>query len=273
MLEVTPLEILAHRIIWSALFLAILITGRKQWQTLTRLLTNRKDFIRLLTAAILISTNWLVFIVAVEAGYILQSSLGYFISPLITILLARLLLAERLRLWQKISVALAAVGVLCQVVMVGQFPWIAIILALSFGLYGLLRKTSSFDSLTGLAGETLVITPVALAYLAWLTSGNNMVFMHSAFELDLLLLAAGIVTSIPLLLFAAATRRLRLSSVGLLQYITPSMHFILAIFLYREPFSNANLISFILIWISLAIYSTDATRSIRQNDTSPQPSA
>lgn len=273
LVEVTPLEILAHRITWSALFLSGLITFRRQWAALLPLFRNRKSSLRLLTTAGLISTNWLVFIIAVEAGYVLQSSLGYFISPLITILLARLLLAERLRSWQKLSVVLAAGGVLCQVVIVGQFPWIALLLAFSFGLYGLLRKTESFDAMTGLAGETLIITPLALGYLFWLAAGDNLVFLHDSLRFDLLLPASGIVTATPLILFSAATRYLRLSSVGFLQYLTPTMHFLLAILIYREPFSGGNLFSFILIWIALAIYTADTTRAVRQGPNLPQTSA
>jgi len=273
LIEVSPLEILAHRIAWAALLLALLVTGRKQWSTLFGLFRNRKTLLRLLATAFLISTNWLVFIIAVDAGYILQSSLGYFISPLVTILLARLLLAERLRPWQKISVALAIAGVLCQVLVVGQFPWIALILAASFGFYGLLRKTESFDALTGLAGETILMAPLALIYLGWLAFGNNMIFLHGETRFDLLLPISGLVTITPLLLFSAATRRLRLSSVGFLQYITPTMHFLFAVFLYREPFSGANMFSFILIWCALAIYSVDTTRSIHLANSSTQLSA
>ena len=262
LVEVTPLEILAHRIIWSTLFLVLLISGRKQWHVLSSILKNRKDRLRLLLTAILISTNWLVFIIAVEAGYVLQASLGYFMTPLVNVLLGRLLLSEYLRFWQKISVGLVAIGVLCQIFVVGQFPWIALVLASTFGLYGLMRKTASFDSLTGLTGETLVITPIALAYLAWLGINDNMVFWHGALKLDLLLPASGIITAIPLLLFAAATRRLRLSTIGFLQYITPTMHFLLAVLLYKEPFSAAHMVSFALIWGALIIYSIDATRAI-----------
>lgn len=271
LVEVSPPEILAHRIIWSTLFLVLLISGRKQWQVLAAILKNRRDLLRLLLTAVLISTNWLVFIIAVEAGYVLQASLGYFITPLVNVLLGRLLLGERLRFWQKTSVCLVTVGVLCQVFVVGQFPWIALVLASTFGLYGLMRKTASFDSLTGLTGETLVITPIALAYLAWLAFDGNMVFMHEALRLDLLLPASGIVTAIPLLLFAAATRRLRLATIGFLQYITPTLHFLLAVLLYKEPFTAAHMLSFALIWAALIIYSIDATRTINPAQPLPEP--
>ncbi len=273
LIEVTPLEILAHRIVWSTLFLAILISGRRQWPVLIRIVKNRKDFFRLLLTAVLISINWLVFIIAVESGYVLQASLGYFITPLVNILLGRMLLAERLRPWQKASVGLAATGVIWQIIIVGQFPWIALILAATFGLYGLMRKTAAFDSLTGLAGETLVITPFALAYLLWLAMGSDMIFLHGELRLDLLLAASGVVTAIPLLLFAASTRRLRLATIGFLQYITPTLHFLLAVLIYREPFNMVNMVSFILIWVALAVYSADTTRSIRKRPIIPQTSA
>ena len=273
LVDVSPPEILAHRIVWSTLFLALLVSVRRQWPVLLGIISNRKDLLRLLLTALLISINWLVFIMAVEAGYVLQSSLGYFITPLVNIMLGRILLGERLRPWQKLSVSLATVGVLCQVFVVGEFPWIALVLASTFGLYGLLRKTAAYDSLTGLAGETLIITPVALLYLAWLAGAGQLAFMHGALRHDLLLPASGIVTAIPLLLFAAATRRLRMATIGFLQYITPSLHFLLAVLLYREPFTAGNLFSFVLIWLALALYSVDAARAIRSADKSLPSSA
>jgi len=264
LVAVTPLEILAHRIAWSALFLALLISLRRQWPELSRLLSRPSDLRRMVLSALLISTNWLVFIMAIEAGYVLQSSLGYFMTPLVNILLGRLILGETLRPWQKLSVALAIAGVLCQVFVVGQFPWVALTLASTFGLYGLLRKTATFDALTGLTGETLVLMPVALGYIAWLLAGDRMLFLHHTLSVDLLLPASGIVTAIPLLLFAVAARRLRLSTIGFLQYMTPTFHFLLAVLLYHEPFGTAHLASFVLIWLALAVYMADATHSLRR---------
>lgn len=260
-----PLEIVCHRILWSMIFLIILVTVRKQLgQTITAL-RNRLNLLTLCGSTLLIATNWLVFIFAIQNGEVLQSSLGYFITPLISILFGYLFLRERLNRWQLLSVLLALVGVLTLAFHQHQFPWIALVLATSFGLYGLLRKIARVDAMIGLTVETLLLGPIAIAYLVYLTTQQESAYLAGSLRLDLLLPLSGVVTAIPLLLFVGAARRLQLASIGFLQYITPSLHFALAVGLYNEPFSQGHLISFLFIWTGLAVYSSDAIRKSKSN--------
>ncbi len=253
-----PLEIVCHRIFWSAVFLFILVTIRRQLKKVITTLRSRQTLLTLCGSTLLIATNWLVFIYAVQNGEVLQSSLGYFITPLLSILLGFIFLRERLNRWQLFSVLLALTGVLTLTFHHGQFPWIALILAASFGLYGLLRKVARVESMIGLTVETLLLGPFALAYIIYLTTQQNSSFLAGALHLDLLLPLSGAVTAVPLLLFVGAARRLQLASIGFMQYITPSLHFILAVGLYNEPFSRGHLISFLFIWAGLGVYSGDA---------------
>lgn len=253
-----PLEIVCHRIAWSAAFLLILLTSRRQLGQIQHVFRNGRDILTLSVSTLLIACNWLVFIYAVQIGEVLQSSLGYFITPLISVLLGVLFLRERLNRWQGLSVTLALAGVLILTFHHNHFPWIALILASSFGLYGLLRKTARVEAMTGLTVETLLLTPIALCYLIYLGHGGQGTFLVGDLRLSVLLPLSGVVTAIPLLLFVAAARRLQLSTIGFLQYITPTLHFILAVWLYNEGFSQGHLISFLFIWAGLAIYSCDA---------------
>lgn len=253
----TPLEIVCHRIFWSAVFLLVLVTFRQQLGNLWRTLRARSTLLTLCGSTLLIATNWLVFLYAIQRGEVLQSSLGYFITPLISVLLGFLFLRERLSPWQQVSVLLALIGVLNLTFHQGQFPWIALILAFSFGLYGLLRKLAKVDALIGLTVETLLLAPVSLGYLVYLSTQQQGTFMTGSLRLDLLLPLSGVVTAIPLLCFVGAARRLRLATIGFLQYITPSLHFALAVGLYNETFSHGHLLSFLFIWAGLGIYSGD----------------
>lgn len=255
-----PLEIVAHRIAWSALLLLLLCALRRQGKALCSALGDRRTLLFLSGSTLLIGTNWLVFIYAVERGEVLQSSLGYFINPLVSILLGFAFLGERLNRWQQASLLLAASGVLYLTLHSGQVPWIALILAWSFGLYGLLRKVAQVDALTGLTVETLLLAPLATGYLLWLQAQGEAMFLAGSLRHDLLLPLAGAVTALPLLCFAGAARRLRLATVGFLQYITPTLHFVLAVGLFGEPFSATHLVSFACIWAGLAIYTADALR-------------
>lgn len=223
-----------------------------------RILHDRQTLLTLCGSTLLIATNWLVFLFAIQRGEVLQSSLGYFITPLISVLLGFMFLRERLNSWQMISVLLALAGVLNLTFQQGQFPWIAMVLASSFGLYGLLRKLAKVDALSGLTVETLLLAPISLGYLIYLSVQQQGVFLTGATRLDLLLPLSGVVTAIPLLCFIGAARRLRLMTIAFLQYITPSLHFVWAVGLYREPFSHGHLISFLFIWAGLGIYSVDA---------------
>lgn len=253
-----PLEIVCHRIVWSVVFLFVLVTIRRQLGKVLTTLRNRQLLLTLCGSTLLIATNWLVFIYAVQHGEVLQSSLGYFITPLLSVLLGFIFLRERLNRWQLFSVLLALVGVLNLAFHHHQFPWIALVLAVSFGLYGLLRKVAQVEAMIGLTVETLILGPIALGYLVYLATQQESSFLVGTLRLDLLLPLSGVVTAIPLLLFVAAARRLQLTTIGFLQYITPSLHFILAVWLYNEPFSQGHMISFIFIWTGLGIYSSDA---------------
>ncbi len=261
----TPLEIICHRIVWSMVFLVLLVTARRQLGQVFIALRNRQNLLTLCGSTLLIASNWLVFIYAVQHGEVLQSSLGYFITPLLSVLLGFIFLRERLNRWQLFSVLLALIGVLNLTFHHSQFPWIALVLATSFGLYGLLRKVARVEAMTGLTVETLLLGPIALGYLIYLSTQQESAFLTGSLRLDLLLPLSGVVTAIPLLLFVAAARRLQLASIGFMQYITPSLHFALAVGLYHEPFSQGHLISFLFIWAGLGIYSSDALWKSRKN--------
>lgn len=254
----SPLEIVSHRIFWSVIFLLMLLGFRRQLGSLLTPLKDRSTLLTLCGSTLLIATNWLVFIFAVQRGEVLQSSLGYFITPLLSILLGFIFLRERLDRWQKVSVLLALFGVLIITFHHGQFPWIALILASSFGLYGLLRKLAKVEALVGLTVETLLLAPFALGYILFLANSQQGNFLVGPLRLDILLPLSGMVTAIPLLLFVGAARKLKLATIGFLQYITPSLHFLLAVGLYNEPFTQGQFISFLFIWLGLAVYSGNA---------------
>jgi chloramphenicol-sensitive protein RarD len=253
-----PLEVVCHRIVWSLLFLAILIICRRDAAVIRRVFTEKRALVYLLATSLLISTNWLVFIYAVGRGEVLQSSLGYFMTPLVNVLLGVVILRERLRPWQIVSLVFAVSGVAVQLLLVGKLPLIALALAATFGLYGLLRKIAPVEALSGLAIETGVLALPAFSYLLYsgFTNGGHFI---GRLPLDLALLPlAGVLTAVPLILFAAAARKLRLTTIGFLQYLTPSLHFLQAVFLYQEPFDTTHLISFCCIWCGLVIYSLDS---------------
>jgi len=260
---VAPLEMVSHRIVWSLAFLLILITWKGAWRSMLSLLAKPKFLAALLGSTLLIATNWLVFIYAVGVGEVLQSSLGYFINPLVSVLLGFVFLRERLERAQWLSLLLAAGGVVYLAIQYGAMPWIALILAASFGLYGLIRKSLHVEPLLGLTVETLLLAPFALLYIVQQHVSGTGIFLASSTKLDLLIPMSGIITAIPLLLFAAAAKRLRLATVGFLQYITPTMHFLLAVLIYGESFTHTHLISFLLIWSGLALYSLHAYRTVK----------
>jgi chloramphenicol-sensitive protein RarD len=254
---VPPPEVLAHRIAWSVLFMAALITALRRWGEVARQLRVPGTLPTLAASAVLISTNWLVYIWAVGAGLVLEASLGYFVNPLVTVLLGVYFLREPLSGRQKLAIGLAAGGVLVLMFHVGRPPWVALTLALTFGLYGLLRKRAQVDAITGLTAEVMVLLPLAAAWLGWQGWRGALHFGTGA-GVTALLSVSGVVTAVPLILFAVGVRRLRLSTVGLLQYLNPTMQFSLAVFLFGEPFSRWHAAAFACIWISLAVYSADA---------------
>jgi chloramphenicol-sensitive protein RarD len=260
--SIPSLQIVSHRIVWSVVFLLLLSFRPGRWEDIRQAVTDRRSLLILVTTAILIATNWLVFIIAVGHGQVLQSSLGYFITPFVSVLLGLVFLKEQLRRLQLVSLLLAATGVITLTVRYGSIPWTALILAVTFGSYGFLRKVVKTDALAGLTVETIILAPIACAYLlvaAWRGEGA---FLAGGLKIDLLLMSAGVATSVPLLLFAAAARRLRLATIGFLQYITPTLHFLLAVVVYGEPFSSAHLASFLCIWAGLVCYSWDAWRAL-----------
>jgi chloramphenicol-sensitive protein RarD len=255
--DIPPMEILMHRMVWSLAFVGIVLAWRRQWSWLGDVLRRPKVLAGFAASALLLSGNWFIFIWAVNNGHVVDSSLGYFINPLFNVLLGSLLLRERLRPVQWTAVALAACGVVWLTWQGGSLPWIALALAATFALYGLLRKTAALGALEGLALETLLLFPLAFVYLVMLTLDGRNSFASASTTSQLLLAAAGPITAIPLLLFAAGARRIPLSLLGLLQYIGPTLQLLLGIWLYHEPFSSTRLAGFALIWSALAVYTLE----------------
>lgn len=260
---VNPVEVLAHRVIWALAFLAILVTVRRNWRAARAVFQDRLSVVTLSVTTVLIACNWLVFIWAVAQNYVLQASLGYFINPLVNVLLGTLFLGERLRRWQRLAVGLAAVGVGYLTLAGGEFPGVALFLAATFGTYGLLRKIVRVEALIGLMIETLLLTPLAIIYLAYLMTRGEAAFGGPSLAMSLLLVLAGVVTATPLWWFAEAARRLRLATLGFIQYLAPTGHLLLAVFAFGEPFKLAHGIAFACIWTALLVYSLDAARSRR----------
>jgi len=255
--EVPPLEILLHRMVWSLAFVALVLGWKRQWAWLGEVLRKPKVVLGFTASALLLAGNWFIYIWAVNNGNVVEASLGYFINPLFNVLLGSLLLHERLRRVQWCAVALAACGVAWLTWQAGHLPWIALMLAATFGLYGLLRKTASLGALEGLALETLVLFPAAFGYLVFLGLQGHNSFAAASTSTQLLLAAAGPITAVPLLLFASGARRIPLSLLGLLQYIGPTIQLLLGVWLYHEPFGGARLAGFALIWGALAVYSLE----------------
>ena len=254
----SPLEILTHRVVWSVLFLAGLLTALRRWSWLRAALGQAKVLAVFAASALMLSINWLTYIWAVNNDRIVDSSLGYFITPLVSILLGQLFLHERLRRVQWVAVSIAAAGVLWLAIEARQLPWIGLVLALSFGTYGLLRKIASLGALEGLALETFMLLPAALGYGLLLLSTNQSAFVGGGSTLQALLLALGPVTAIPLLLFAAGARRISLATLGFLQYIAPSLQFMVGTLVYGESMSPGRLAGFAIIWIALAVYTAES---------------
>jgi chloramphenicol-sensitive protein RarD len=269
-LEAVPaLEIIAHRVLWSVPLLALMLNFGGGWGRLAALRRSPRLIATLALTMLLVTGNWLVYVWAVNAGRVLESSLGYFIVPLVSVALGALVLGERLSWPQRLAVALALAGVVNQVLQLGALPWVSLTLALTFGLYGLLRKRLPLDSVSALMVEVLLATPAAAIYLGWLAQRGETGFGRFGTGVDLLLAAAGVVTVVPLLLFTIGARRLTLSTLGFLQYLAPSLMFLLGVFLYGEPFTASQLLTFGLIWLGLALYSADLLRRRGASPSSP----
>lgn len=261
---VPAFEILMHRMIWSFLFLAPLVLLQGSWREFVQAITNRSTLLILLATSLLVGGNWFLFIWAINSGHILQTSLGYYINPLVNVLLGVVFLRERLRRLQSAAVAMAFSGVLYLTLSYGQFPWVSLALALSFGLYGLIRKVAPVSPLVGLTVETLLLSVPALAYLFYLERTGVGAFLRTDAATSLLLMGAALVTGLPLLLFTNGTKRLHLATIGFLQYIAPSGTFLLAILVYHEPLQPSQLLTFVLIWSALTLYSWDSVRHYRK---------
>ncbi|MGY2574120.1 EamA family transporter RarD [Vibrio sp. C8] len=254
---VPALEILSHRVIWSFFFLAIIIHFSHQWRNVVSIFQSKSKMLYLFATALLIGANWLIFIWAINANHMLDASLGYYINPLINVVFGMLFLGERLRKLQWFAVALAAIGVAIQIVVFGSVPVVAFALAVSFAFYGLLRKKVSVNGQTGLFIETLVLIPAALIYLAWFADSATSSMANNELNLNVLLISAGIVTTLPLLCFTGAATKLKLSTLGFFQYIGPSLMFLLAVLIYGEAFSTDKAITFTFIWGALVVFSYD----------------
>lgn len=246
-------QLLGHRIGWSFLLLLAVILITRQWADFRSRL-NRRTFFIYSIAAILIGINWLTYVWAVNEGYIVETSLGYFINPLLSVLMGVIILREKLRPAQWIPIGLAAAGVTYLTIIYGRLPWIALTLAFSFGFYGLVKKVAPLSSLYGLTFETGILFLPALGYLVFNEVNRTGAFMHTGLISDLLLIGAGVVTTIPLLMFASAARQIPLTVVGLLQYIAPTLQFSLGVLVYHEPFDQTRLIGFGIVWIALIIF-------------------
>ncbi|HEY74728.1 MAG TPA: EamA family transporter RarD [Thermoflexia bacterium] len=256
--HVPALQLMSHRVVWSFVSLCTFLVLTRRWSRFRAAIGERRVLRTHLITAALIGVNWLTYVWAVNAGFIVETSLGYFINPLLSVAMGVVFLRERLRPLQWTAVGIAGVGVFYLTFVYGAFPWIAITLALAFGFYGLVKKTAPLGSLYGLTLETGVLLLPTLGYLLFCEVRGEGAFLHTGFLFDLLMVGAGPITAVPLLLFAAAAQRIPLSLVGILQYIAPTLQFLLGVLVYREPFPPARLIGFSLVWIALAILALDA---------------
>ena len=261
---VPALQIPAHRIVWTCLFLAVLISLRRGWGAVGAALSSRRTVLTLILTAVLVTTNWTLFIVGVLQNRLVEVSMGYFINPLVSVLLGVVVLRERLGRLQWIAVALALAGVLFQAVSERVVPWTPLGLALSFGLYGLFRKTVNVDSTTGTFLETLFLLPLTLAYLGGEAARGVGAFGTEGFSTDLFLVLAGVVTGVPLIWFAAGARLIPLSLVGFIQYLTPTLHLLFGVVVYGEAFTRNDAIGFGMIWLAIGLYIGSTTLHARR---------
>jgi chloramphenicol-sensitive protein RarD len=262
-------QILAHRVVWCLLFLAAVLTARGQWGWLRQVLRQPRVLAAFVASALLIGANWLAYIWAVSHGHVIEASLGYFITPLVNVLLGMTLLHERLRRAQWVALAIATGGVLWLTVQTGRPPWIALSLAITFGGYGLLRKIAVLGALEGLTLETMLLAPLALLVLVITTLNGSASFPAPDALTNLWMIALGPITAVPLLLFAAGARRLSMATLGIVQYLGPSIQFVLGIWVFDEPFSAARFVGFGGIWLALVIYTLDGWRVSRRAAMAP----
>jgi len=260
----TPWEVLAHRIVWSLVFCVVLLTVTRTWRAYAAIFTRPRQLGLLAAASVVITVNWGGFIWGVTHGHVVETSLGYFINPLVTVLLGVVVLGERLRRWQWTAVALGAFAVVVLSVDNGGPPWIALLLAFSFATYGFIKKRVNLGTIETLSVETTILTPFAVGYLVLLQLTGQLVFGHAGLANTLLLMGTGVVTAIPLLLFGAAATRLPLSTIGVLQYLVPILQFALGLTVFGEQMGAARWAGFALVWLALAIFTADALRHQRR---------
>ncbi|RZU34334.1 EamA family transporter RarD [Blastococcus saxobsidens] len=256
-------EIVAHRVLWSLLFVGLLLSALRRWGHVRAAVRDRRTLLVLSGAAVLIAGNWLIFVFGVNSGQVVETSLGYFINPLVSVVLGVVVFSERLRPLQWTAVGIAAVAVAVLTVDYGRPPWIALSLALTFGLYGLMKKLVSVEAAPGLFLETALVAGPAVVVLSLLHADGAGTFTGEGAGHALLLVSSGVATAIPLLLFAAAARRIPLSTVGLLQYLTPLMQLAIGVFVYGEPMPPARLVGFVIVWVALAVFTADMLRHAR----------
>ncbi|MGY1615113.1 EamA family transporter RarD [Geodermatophilus sp. SYSU D00691] len=257
------LEIVAHRVLWSLVFIALLLTVVRRWGLVRAAVRDRRTMLVLAGAAVLIAVNWLVFVHGVNSGHVVETSLGYFINPLVSVLLGVVVFGERLRSLQWVAVGTAAVAVAVLTIDYGRPPWIALVLAATFGLYGLMKKLVRVEAAPGLFLETALVAVPAVVFLGMLQGGGDGTAFGEGAGHFALLVSSGVATAIPLLLFAAATRRIPLSTVGLLQYLTPLMQLAIGVFVRHEPMPPARLAGFVIVWVALAVLTVDSLRTAR----------
>lgn len=253
----SPMQILGHRIVWSLLMLLLIVAWRKEWAIMRKLIRDRRTMLILFIAACLLAVNWLTYIWAVNSGHVVESSLGYFINPLVSVLLGVIILREKLRPLQWLPVSLATIGVAYLTWRFGGLPWIALVLAFTFGLYGFVKKTAPVEALYGLLVETAILFLPAFGYLLLVETQGTGAFGHGGLLLTILLSLAGPVTTIPLLMFASGARLIPLSTLGLVQFIAPTGQFLLGVLVYHEPFALDKLVGFAFIWVALIIFTIE----------------
>jgi chloramphenicol-sensitive protein RarD len=263
LLPSSPLEILAGRFVWSFVFLVLLLTVTRAWSVMGPVLRSRRRMLLLLLAAMLVTVNWGTYIWAVNNEHVVESSLGYFINPLVSVLLGVVVLRESLRPMQWTAFGIAASAVVVLTVGYGRLPWIAFVLAFSFGMYGLVKKVAGVDAVPSLTVETSYLLPVGLVYLTWLQVNGSLQFGHVSPGHTVLMLLVGVATALPLLAFTASAIRIPLSMVGLLQYIAPVLQFLIGVLVFAEPMPPARWIGFAIVWVALAVFSVDAVRHSR----------
>lgn len=276
--DCTPWELVAHRILWSALLLTLVTTAFRRWSKTRAAFANRRMVLMLFASAVLVAGNWVVYVYSATSGQVTQASLGYFILPLVNAVAGVLLFHERIRAPQVIALTIAGLGVLYMAVRLGMFPWIGLTLAGSFALYGIVRKIVPVDGVTGLTVETYLLSPIAIVFLIVWSATVGMTFGHLDRRLDIMIALSGVVTTLPLVCFAQAVRKVSLVTLGVLQYMSPSFQLIVAITVNDEPFTPDHQVSFGLIWSGLFIYAVDSVRhattrarNVHVEDDVPEP--